>query len=201
MPVLFPMNPVSLTSLPAKSKLVIGPSCGFESCRLDYELGNICPAIPGADAAVDDWNAPLQGPRAALLQDRYAPDGDDFSYQEAPDAAEAHCGDMPGTAARVMRNPASSYALSVHDDAMEGAGILSGDVVIVDRSLVAGHGQIVMTLIGERYLLARLFRFNGRMELRSQRAGREASRLAVDAEPFVWGVVVGVVRSYAPGAY
>ncbi|MBZ2207155.1 S24 family peptidase [Massilia sp. R798] len=194
------MNPVALIGLPAKSVLVSGPSCGFDSCRLDYDLGNICPAIPGAESALDDWNAPLLGPRAASQQDRYAPDGDDFSHQAAPDAAGAYCGDMPGTAARVMRNRASSYALRVHDDAMEGAGILSGDVVIIDRSLVAEHGQIVVALIGERYLIARLFRFNGRMELRSQRAGREASRLAVDAEPFVWGVVVGVVRSYAAGA-
>lgn len=99
-----------------------------------------------------------------------------------------------------MRNRASSYALKVHDDSMDGAGILSGDVLIVDRALVAEHGQIVVALIGERYLVARLFRFNGRMELRSQPSGREASRLAVDAEPFVWGVVVGVVRSYASGA-
>ena len=200
MSVLFPMNPVSLTSLPAKSKLVSGPSCGFESCRLDYELGNIRAGIAGAEAAVDDWNAPLQGPRAASQQDRFASNGEDFSYPATPDATGAHCGDMPGTAARVMRNRASSYALRVHDDAMEGAGILLGDVVIIDRSLVAEHGQIVVALVGERYLLVRLFRFNGRMELRSQRTGREASRLAVDAEPFVWGVVVGVVRSYAPGA-
>lgn len=178
-----------------------GPSRGFEPCRLDDEPRNTCAASPGVEPAVNDGNAPLQGRRAALQQDRYAPDGDDCSSKQAsPDAAGAQCGDTPGTAARVMRNRASSYALTVHDDAMEGAGILSGDVAIVDRSLVAGHGQIVVALIGERYLVARLFRFNGRMELRSQRVGREAARLAVDAEPFVWGVVVGVMRSYAPGA-
>lgn len=196
-----PVNPVSLIGLPARSMLVNGPSRVLESSRFDYELGNIFPALPGAESAVNDWDAPFQGPRAALLQARYARDGNEFSYRAAPGAAGAHCGDMPGTAARVMRNRASSYSLVVHDDAMEGAGIHSGDVLIIDRSLVAEHGQIVVALIGETYLVARLFRFNGRMELRSQRLGREASRLAVDAEPFVWGVVVGVVRSYAAGAY
>lgn len=113
---------------------------------------------------------------------------------------EAACGCIAASEADLKCTGASSFFLTVPDDAMSGAGILKGDRVVVDRSLVAEHGQIVLALIGERYRVARLFRFNGTLELRSQRMGREAAQLAGDVRPFVWGVVVAVMRSYAPGA-
>ncbi|MES2899543.1 MAG: S24 family peptidase [Pseudomonadota bacterium] len=93
---------------------------------------------------------------------------------------------------------AASALITVPEDSMSGAGILMGDQVIVDRSQVAQHGQIVVALIDERLLPARLFRFNGKFELRSERAGCEPARLACRAQPFVWGVVVACVRTYAP---
>lgn len=120
--------------------------------------------------------------------------------QSTPARLGAPCGYISGTEAGPERTRGSSFFLTVPDDAMSGAGILKGDRVLVDRSLVAEHGQIVVALIDKRYLVARLFRFNGTLELRSQRIGRDAARLACDAQPFVWGVVVAVVRSYAPGA-
>lgn len=96
-----------------------------------------------------------------------------------------------------QRVPTGSYALTVEDDSMTGAGMLQGDQVYVDRSQVAQHGQIVVALMDARLVIARLFRFNGKFELRCERAGCETVRLACDADPFIWGVVVACVRAYA----
>lgn len=43
-----------------------------------------------------------------------------------------------------IKHPAATYFVRASGDSMVGAGIFDKDILVVDRSLVAGHGDIVI---------------------------------------------------------
>lgn len=47
----------------------------------------------------------------------------------------------------LIRHPAASYLARAKGDSMEGCGIYDGDLLIVDRSLEAQHGQIIIAAL------------------------------------------------------
>ena len=87
----------------------------------------------------------------------------------------------------------SCFALKVRGESMIGAGILSGDTVIVRPQQTADDGQIVVALIGDEATVKRLSRRNGEVWLLPENPafqpidGREASIL---------GIVKAVQREY-----
>ncbi len=63
---------------------------------------------------------------------------------------------------------AELFALRVEGDSMRDAGILDGDVVIVQKQSTADPGDIVVALIGEEATVKTLFVEGKRVELRPQ---------------------------------
>src|ERR1700744_5515412 len=57
---------------------------------------------------------------------------------------------------QLIRNKPSTYFMRMTGDAMTGAGIHDGDTVIVDRSLKAASGKIVVAVIDGDMLIRRL---------------------------------------------
>ena len=90
-------------------------------------------------------------------------------------------------------NDPGCFALRVRGDSMIGAGILSGDKVVVRPQSTAEDGQIVVALLGEEATVKRLCRKNGQIWLMPENEhyepidGREAKIL---------GLVKAVVREY-----
>ncbi len=88
---------------------------------------------------------------------------------------------------------ADCFALRVRGDSMIGAGILSGDKVVVRPQPVADDGQIVVARIGEEATVKRLYRRGGEVWLMPENPayapidGREAELI---------GVVRAVIREY-----
>jgi len=80
-------------------------------------------------------------------------------------AIEDHEGYVP---VQARRNIGELFALRVHGESMTGAGILSGDVVIVRRQRTASSGEIVVALVNDEATVKRL-RFRGkRVELHAE---------------------------------
>lgn len=55
-----------------------------------------------------------------------------------------------------IRNPAASYFVRVRGDSMVGAGINTGDVLVIDRSLPHSHNSIVIARVGAELTVKRL---------------------------------------------
>ncbi|RYY38610.1 MAG: LexA family transcriptional regulator [Chitinophagaceae bacterium] len=95
---------------------------------------------------------------------------------------------------QLIRNKASTYYLRVHSDAMSGAGIRKGDVLIVDRALQAESGKVIIASVNGELLIRRL-------ELQNHKArlvpASNLSPIAVEhfSEQMVWGVVTYVIHS------
>ena len=47
----------------------------------------------------------------------------------------------------LVRNPVSTFFFPVEGDSMEGAEIFDGDILVVDRSIKASHGHIVVAFV------------------------------------------------------
>ncbi|MFC5473925.1 LexA family protein [Paraherbaspirillum soli] len=97
----------------------------------------------------------------------------------------------------LVRHKAASLYFTVEGDSMSGAGILSGDQVLVDRSIGPKHGHIVVAIIHNEFNLKRLCRLHDAIELRPENPAYDAIRVGEDDDLLIWGVVVGVVRKIA----
>lgn len=95
---------------------------------------------------------------------------------------------------QLIRNKAATFFMRVNSDAMVGAGIFNGDVIIVDRSLEAKSGKVVVAVLNGEMLVRRLEQSFNKIRLLP-----ETKKLApIDVDPFtefsVWGVVTYVIH-------
>ena len=85
------------------------------------------------------------------------------------------------------------FALRVRGDSMVGAGILSGDKVVVRPQQSANDGQIVVARIGDEATVKRLRRRNGQVWLMPE---NDAYEPIDGSEAEIIGLVKAVVREY-----
>lgn len=96
---------------------------------------------------------------------------------------------------QLIRNKPATFFFRMNGEAMTGAGIYSGDILIVDRSITAANGKIVIAVLNGEMMVRRLEKTINKIRLIP-----ETQRLAaIDVDPFaeftVWGVVVYAIHS------
>ena len=74
---------------------------------------------------------------------------------------------------------------------MQGAEIFEGDILVVDRSVRARHGHIVVAFVNGERLVKRLHRRAGRVALVAENSSYPTLEIQEGMELEVWGVVVG----------
>src|ERR1700749_3358448 len=57
---------------------------------------------------------------------------------------------------QLIRNKPATFFLRVRGDAMTGAGIYDGDTIIVDRSIKAENGKVVIAILNGEMFIRRL---------------------------------------------
>lgn len=94
----------------------------------------------------------------------------------------------------IIRHPISTYYLRVDGDSMTGAGIMSGDIVVVDKSLEPKNGDIVVAAVDGDFTLKHLKRHGQEAWLVAAHPDYPPIALheAVDAQ--LWGVVTYVIH-------
>ncbi|MFE6967171.1 LexA family protein [Agromyces sp. NPDC057679] len=87
-------------------------------------------------------------------------------------------------------DPTATFIVRVAGDSMIGAGIYDGDEVIVDRSLTAGDGSVVVAILDGELTLKRIRRGrDGRVRLQSENPAYPDIEIPEFASLEVWGVV------------
>jgi DNA polymerase V len=97
---------------------------------------------------------------------------------------------------QLIRNKPATFFMQVSGDAMTGAGIFSGDVVIVDRSVKASSGKVVIASLNGEMLIRRLEKNLNKLRLVPETP--KLSPIDVDisgAEFSIWGVVTYVIHA------
>lgn len=79
---------------------------------------------------------------------------------------------------------------------MKDLGILDGDVVVVDKSLEARHGDVVVAYIDGDFTLKSFAQAKGRTWLQPANEQYEPIEVTEDSDFQVWGKVTAVVRDH-----
>ncbi len=97
---------------------------------------------------------------------------------------------------QLIRNKPATFFMRVSGDSMTGAGIFNGDTVIVDRSIKAVNGKVVIAVLNGEMLIRRFEKNFSRIRLVPETP--RLSPIDVDlsgAEFSIWGVVTYVIHS------
>jgi repressor LexA len=112
----------------------------------------------------------------------------------APILAEEHVEDTIVVDGSLVR-PGKHFALRVRGDSMKNAGILDGDIVIVQHEALVRSGEIAVVLIGEEATVKRFFPRRDRILLFPENEDYEPIEVREsDPDVRVAGKVVGVFR-------
>lgn len=98
----------------------------------------------------------------------------------------------------VVKHPSATFFVRVEGDSMEGVGIFSGDVLVVDRAIEPVSGMIVVAAVNGELVVKQLSITRGVLTLISANEQYAPIVVGSDEDCFVWGVVVGSVRQFLP---
>ena len=96
----------------------------------------------------------------------------------------------------LIRHPAATFFVRVAGDSMIGAGIRHNDILIVDRSLEAASGRIVIAVVGGELTVKRLVQDRHGLRLVAENPDYPPLPLTEEGGCEVWGVVTAVVHQF-----
>jgi len=91
-------------------------------------------------------------------------------------------------------HPADTFVLRVRGDSMIGAGIIEGDLVVLDKSLRPKRSDIIAAYIDEEWTLKYYFDTNGKIFLKA--ANAKYQDIIPKRKLEIGGVVIKVIREY-----
>lgn len=94
----------------------------------------------------------------------------------------------------LIKHPSSTFFVTASGDSMSGAGIASGDMLVVDRSLEPTHGKIVIAAINGELTVKRLSRSEGKVHLLPANNHYKPIEITEEEELVIWGVVTHVIH-------
>ncbi len=95
---------------------------------------------------------------------------------------------------RLVKNPEATFFAYMDGDAMQGAGIFEGDMLVIDKSLRPHSQDIVVAVVDGESLVRRLIQSPNACWLRPENPKYPEMAIQAHTEFRVWGVVSSVVR-------
>ena len=95
----------------------------------------------------------------------------------------------------LISNPFSTFFLRVKGESMINAGIKDKDLIIVDKSLIAKPGDIVIALIDGEFTIKRLSIKNDELYLKAENHNYPDFRFKNHIDVQIWGVVIYSIHS------
>jgi len=92
----------------------------------------------------------------------------------------------------LIERPSSTVLVRVKGDSMQDAGILDGDLVVVEKRAAAQRGDIVVAIVDNQFTLKRLESESGQFVLKPENKAYPTIRPEGALE--IFGVMVGLVR-------
>lgn len=94
----------------------------------------------------------------------------------------------------LIKHPAASFFIRVIGDSMINAGIFDGDLLIVDRSLEALSGKIVIAVIDGDLTVKRLLKKQDKIYLAAENPNYSDIEIKDESSLHIWGVVTNVIH-------
>ncbi|ABW33338.1 LexA family protein [Acaryochloris marina] len=94
----------------------------------------------------------------------------------------------------LIPRPAATFLMRVEGDSMEGCGIFSGDLLVVDRSIDPVDGAVVIAVLEGEFTVKRLRKTQGKILLTAENPDYPPITVQRGMDFSVWGVVTFVVH-------
>lgn len=95
---------------------------------------------------------------------------------------------------QLIRNKPATFFFRMNSDAMLNAGIHSGDILIVDRSIRAVSGKVIVAAVNDELLVRRLHKTMNRLVLEAENKNYGNMELTEFGSYTEWGVVTYVIH-------
>ena len=94
----------------------------------------------------------------------------------------------------LVKNPAATFFVRVKGDSMRDAGIASGDILVVDRSVQPKDKQIVVAMLDGDFTVKRLRKRKGGVFLEAENNAYPPIEVGENQELVIWGAVTFVIH-------
>jgi DNA polymerase V len=96
----------------------------------------------------------------------------------------------------LIKHPSATFFVRVVGDSMKDAGIHTGDILVVDRSLEADDNKIVIAAVNGELTVKRIMKTSGALFLVSDNPEYSPIPICEDMDFAVWGVVTCVIHEF-----
>lgn len=111
-----------------------------------------------------------------------------------PSPAEDYLDKMLDLNELLIAHPAATFFVRVAGDSMQNAGIFSGDILVVDRSLEPTDNKIIVAIVGSEFTVKRLKIREDRISLVPENPAYPILEMKEESDFQVWGVVTYVIH-------
>lgn len=98
----------------------------------------------------------------------------------------------------LIPHPASTFFVRVEGNSMCNAGIHSGDILIVDRSLEPTNGKIVIAVVNSEFTVKRIRIEQNRLYLEPANPNFSSIEISPQSDFQIWGVATYVIHKCSP---
>ena len=96
----------------------------------------------------------------------------------------------------LIQNPAATFMAYANGNSMVRAGIYHGDILIIDRSLDARDGDIIIAVLHGEFTVKQLSIINGTLFLIPKNPQYSSLKISAEMDFEVWGVVTYSIRKH-----
>jgi len=95
----------------------------------------------------------------------------------------------------LIKNPTSTFFVKVSGNSMINAGIKSGDLLIVDRSLEPKDKKVVVAILNGEFTVKRILKKGEKLFLAPENDSFASIEIKDEMDFEVWGVVTNVIHA------
>ena len=113
-----------------------------------------------------------------------------------PSPAEDHLDIALDLNEHLIKHPSATFYIYAKGNSMEGSGIYDGDIMVVDRSLEASSGDVVIVAISGEFTVKHLLIKSKKTYLIPANQDYKSMLITDDMDVQIWGVVIHTIHSF-----
>jgi DNA polymerase V len=111
-----------------------------------------------------------------------------------PSPADDHIEERLDLNKYLIKHPAATFFVKVDGDSMINSGIHNGDILVVDRSLEARDGMVIVAALNGELTVKRLKKKNNKIWLYAEHPDYKPIEITEGIDFMVWGVVTNSIH-------
>ena len=95
----------------------------------------------------------------------------------------------------LVKNSESTFYARVNGNSMIDAGISDGDMIVIDRSLMAENNKIAVCFLDGEFTVKRIVKRAKKLFLKPENSNYKEIEIEIENNLIVWGIVTYVIKS------